>query len=34
VTDEFGGGGGGSPTVAQGGGLGADADRIVAFLRE
>jgi len=34
VTDEFGGGGGGTPTVAQGGGLGADADRIVAFLRE
>jgi alanyl-tRNA synthetase len=34
VTDEFGGGGGGSPTVAQGGGLGADADTIVAFLRE
>jgi len=34
VTEEFGGGGGGSPTVAQGGGLGADADAIVAFLRE
>jgi alanyl-tRNA synthetase len=34
VTDEFGGGGGGSPTVAQGGGLGADADAVVAFLRE
>ena len=34
VTDEFGGGGGGSPTVAQGGGLGADAEPIVAFLRE
>ncbi len=33
VTDEFGGGGGGSPTVAQGGGLGADGDEIVAFLR-
>jgi len=34
VTDEFGGGGGGSPTVAQGGGLGADAEAIVAYLRE
>jgi alanyl-tRNA synthetase len=34
VTDEFGGGGGGSPTVAQGGGLGADAAAIVGFLRE
>jgi alanyl-tRNA synthetase len=34
VTEEFGGGGGGSPTVAQGGGLGADADAVVAFLRE
>ena len=34
VTEEFGGGGGGSPTVAQGGGLDADADAIVAFLRE
>ena len=34
VTEEFGGGGGGSPTVAQGGGLGADGDEIVAFLRE
>ena len=34
VTDEFGGGGGGSPTVAQAGGLGADADRIVGFLRQ
>jgi alanyl-tRNA synthetase len=33
VTDEFGGGGGGSPTVAQGGGIGADADEVVAFLR-
>jgi alanyl-tRNA synthetase len=34
VTEEFGGGGGGGPTVAQGGGLGADADAVVAFLRE
>jgi alanyl-tRNA synthetase len=34
VTDEFGGGGGGGPTVAQGGGLGADAEPIVAFLRD
>jgi len=34
VTDEFGGGGGGSPTVAQGGGLGADAEAVVAYLRE
>jgi alanyl-tRNA synthetase len=34
VTDEFGGGGGGSPTVAQGGGLGADAGEVVAFLRD
>jgi alanyl-tRNA synthetase len=33
VTDEFGGGGGGSPTVAQGGGIGADADEVVRFLR-
>jgi alanyl-tRNA synthetase len=33
VTGEFGGGGGGSPTVAQGGGIGADADEVVAFLR-
>jgi alanyl-tRNA synthetase len=33
VTGEFGGGGGGSPTVAQGGGLGADADTVVEFLR-
>ncbi|MDS0221145.1 DHHA1 domain-containing protein [Haloarcula sp. S1AR25-5A] len=32
VTTEFGGGGGGRPTVAQGGGLGADGDDIVAFL--
>jgi alanyl-tRNA synthetase len=34
VTDEFGGGGGGGPTFAQGGGLSADADDVVAFLRE
>jgi alanyl-tRNA synthetase len=34
VTEEFGGGGGGGPTVAQGGGLGAEADAVVAFLRE
>jgi alanyl-tRNA synthetase len=34
VTEAFGGGGGGSPTVAQGGGLGADPDDVVAFLRE
>ena len=33
VTAEFGGGGGGRPTVAQGGGLDADGDDIVAFLR-
>ena len=34
VTGEFGGGGGGGPTVAQGGGLGADAESIVEFIRE
>jgi alanyl-tRNA synthetase len=34
VTDEFGGGGGGSPTVAQGGGIGAPAADVVASLRE
>jgi len=34
VTGEFGGGGGGGQTVAQGGGLGADAAEIVAFLRD
>jgi len=34
VTTEFGGGGGGRPTVAQGGGLDADGDDIVAFLRD
>ncbi|MFB6222194.1 MAG: DHHA1 domain-containing protein [Haloarcula sp.] len=33
ATAEFGGGGGGRPTVAQGGGLGADGDEIVTFLR-
>jgi alanyl-tRNA synthetase len=33
VTSEFGGGGGGSPTVAQGGGIGADTDEVVRFLR-
>ena len=33
VTDEFGGGGGGSPTVAQGGGLSADAEAVVSYLR-
>lgn len=33
VTDEFGGGGGGGPTVAQGGGLDADPDAVVGFLR-
>lgn len=34
VTDRFGGGGGGSPTVAQAGGIDADPDAVVAFLRE
>jgi alanyl-tRNA synthetase len=34
VTDEFGGGGGGSPTFAQGGGLDADPEDVVAYLRE
>ncbi len=34
VTAEFGGGGGGSPTFAQGGGLSADPDDVVAYLRE
>ena len=33
VTAEFGGGGGGRPSVAQGGGLDADADEVVSFLR-
>ncbi|MGB9953852.1 DHHA1 domain-containing protein [Haloarcula marismortui] len=34
VTAEFGGGGGGRPTVAQGGGLDADGDDVVAFIRD
>ncbi|WP_049983555.1 serine-tRNA(Ala) deacylase AlaX [Halorubrum sp. BV1] len=34
VTDAFGGGGGGGPTFAQGGGLDADPDTVVAWLRE
>ena len=34
VTAAFGGGGGGSPTFAQGGGLDADPEGVVAFLRE
>ena len=34
ATDEFGGGGGGGPTFAQGGGLDADADEVVAWLRD
>jgi len=34
VTDEFGGGGGGGPTFAQGGGLDADPDAVVAWLRD
>lgn len=34
VTAEFGGGGGGGPTVAQGGGLDATADELVAYLRD
>lgn len=33
VTDEFGGGGGGQPTLAQGGGLDADPEDVVAYLR-
>ena len=33
VTEEFGGGGGGSPAVAQAGGLGADGEAVVAYLR-
>lgn len=32
VTEEFGGGGGGDPTVAQGGGIDADPEDVVAFL--
>ncbi|WP_227374170.1 alanyl-tRNA editing protein [Haladaptatus halobius] len=34
VTAEFGGGGGGSPTFAQGGGLSAEPEDVVRFLRE
>ncbi|WP_134669849.1 alanyl-tRNA editing protein [Halorussus marinus] len=34
VTDAFGGGGGGRPTFAQGGGLDATPEEVVAFLRE
>ncbi|GGC43739.1 alanyl-tRNA editing protein [Haloferax sulfurifontis] len=34
VTDEFGGGGGGGPTFAQGGGLGAPAGEVLAYLRD
>jgi alanyl-tRNA synthetase len=34
VTAEFGGGGGGSSSFAQGGGLSADPDDVVAYLRE
>jgi alanyl-tRNA synthetase len=34
VTAEFGGGGGGSPTFAQGGGLDADPEAVVGFLKE
>ena len=34
VTETFGGGGGGGPPFAQGGGLDADADEVVAFVRE
>jgi alanyl-tRNA synthetase len=33
LTDEFGGGGGGSPTVAQAGGLDADGETVVSYLR-
>jgi alanyl-tRNA synthetase len=33
ITGEFGGGGGGSPTVAQAGGLDADGETVVRFLR-
>jgi len=34
ITDEFGGGGGGGPTFAQGGGLDADPNEIIGWLRE
>jgi alanyl-tRNA synthetase len=33
VTDEFGGGGGGSATFAQGGGIGASADEVLAYFQ-
>jgi alanyl-tRNA synthetase len=33
VTDEFGGGGGGQPTLAQGGGISADPESVVDYLR-
>lgn len=33
ITGEFGGGGGGSPTIAQGGGIDADPEAVVDFLR-
>ncbi|PSQ16736.1 hypothetical protein BRD00_09940 [Halobacteriales archaeon QS_8_69_26] len=33
VTDEFGGGGGGGPGFAQGGGIGADPEDVVEYLR-
>ncbi|MFB6177569.1 MAG: DHHA1 domain-containing protein, partial [Halobaculum sp.] len=34
VTDEFGGGGGGGPTFAQGGGIAAETETVVSFLRD
>ncbi|MDS0222405.1 alanine--tRNA ligase-related protein [Haloarcula sp. S1AR25-5A] len=34
VTDEFGGGGGGRPTLAQGGGLDAEPEAVVEYLRD
>jgi alanyl-tRNA synthetase len=34
VTERFGGGGGGGPSFAQGGGLDADADEVVAFVAD
>ncbi|MDL5361372.1 alanine--tRNA ligase-related protein [Halalkalicoccus sp. NIPERK01] len=34
LTSEFGGGGGGGPEFAQGGGIAADPDEVVSFLRE
>ncbi|MFB6227048.1 MAG: alanine--tRNA ligase-related protein [Halobacteriales archaeon] len=34
VTDEFGGGGGGRPVLAQGGGMDADPETVVDYLRE